>query len=326
MVQALEKIMKVTLIQPEYFNIWEALGLAYIGAFIKKKFPGKLELNFHQGNFDEDHTIEESGLNSLEENATSDNLYLAIQRFVELSSGRDEAWRKIALSEVTKVLKKKNVSCADEIAKSALFPKKQKPDSLNGNSVAFAKLDPWPDRVDGCSLLNEISSLIKEFIVLSKDEADAIGLWVLHACTLDAYLISPILRITSPTKSCGKSSLLSIIGELVPNPILTANLTQATLFRLVDKHEVTLLLDEVDVSFKRNEDLISLVNSGYMKKTAKVLRCVGEKHEVKSFQCWSAKVLCGIGRLPETTESRSIRIEIKKKSLMKLRENSVFMN
>ena len=52
-------------------------------------------------------TIEESGLNSLEENATSDNLYLAIQRFVELSSGRDEAWRKIALSEVTKVLKKK---------------------------------------------------------------------------------------------------------------------------------------------------------------------------------------------------------------------------
>ncbi len=29
--------MKITLIQPEYFNIWEALGLAYIGAFIKKK-------------------------------------------------------------------------------------------------------------------------------------------------------------------------------------------------------------------------------------------------------------------------------------------------
>ena len=49
--------MKVTLIQPKYFNIWEALGLAYIGAYIKKKFPGKLELNFHQGNFDDDHSI-----------------------------------------------------------------------------------------------------------------------------------------------------------------------------------------------------------------------------------------------------------------------------
>ena len=50
-----------------------------------------------------------------------------------------------------------------------------------------------------------------------------------------------------------------------------------------------------------------------MKKTANALRCVGEKHDVKFFQGWSAKVLCGIGRLPETTESRSIRIEIKKK-------------
>ena len=103
------------------------------------------------------------------------------------------------------------------------------------------------------------------------------------------------------------------IGELVPKAILSANLTQATLFRLIDKHEVTLLIDEVDVSFKRNEDLISLVNSGYMKKTANVYRCEGDKYEVKSFQSWSAKVLCGIGRLPETTESRSIRIEIKKK-------------
>ena len=258
-------------------------------------------------------TIEESGLNSLEENPPSDDLYLAIQKSVALSSGRDEAWRKIAVSEITKVLKEKKVSGADEFAKSAFFPKKQKPDSLDGNSVAFPELDPWPDRVDGCSLLDEISSLIKEFIVLSKGEADAIGLWILHAWTLDAYLVSPILRITSPTKSCGKSSLLSIIGELVPNPILTANLTPATLFRLVDKHEVTLLLDEVDVSFKRNEDLISIVNSGYIKKTSKVIRCVGDKHESKSFQSWSAKVLCGIGRLSETTESRSIRIEIKKK-------------
>ncbi len=49
--------MKVTLVQPKYFNIWEALGLAYIGAYIKENFPGKLELSFHQGNFDDDDAI-----------------------------------------------------------------------------------------------------------------------------------------------------------------------------------------------------------------------------------------------------------------------------
>ena len=57
--------MKVTLVQPKYFNIWEALGLAYIGAYIKKSFPGRLELSFHQGNFDDDRTI-------IEESKTSD--------------------------------------------------------------------------------------------------------------------------------------------------------------------------------------------------------------------------------------------------------------
>ena len=49
--------MKVTLIQPRYFNIWEALGLAYIGAYAKKKFPGKLKIDFFQGYFDDDRTI-----------------------------------------------------------------------------------------------------------------------------------------------------------------------------------------------------------------------------------------------------------------------------
>jgi len=49
--------MKVTLVQPRYFNIWEALGLAYIGSYAKKKFPGKLKISFYQGYFDDDHTI-----------------------------------------------------------------------------------------------------------------------------------------------------------------------------------------------------------------------------------------------------------------------------
>jgi anaerobic magnesium-protoporphyrin IX monomethyl ester cyclase len=56
--------MKVTLIQPKYFNIWEALGLAYIGAHLKKEFPGKLDLKFYQGNFDDDSIIIEDAKTS----------------------------------------------------------------------------------------------------------------------------------------------------------------------------------------------------------------------------------------------------------------------
>ncbi|SVD00591.1 uncharacterized protein METZ01_LOCUS353445, partial [marine metagenome] len=49
--------MKVTLVQPYYFNVWESLGLAYIGAYLKKEYSGTLEINFYQGYFDNHKVI-----------------------------------------------------------------------------------------------------------------------------------------------------------------------------------------------------------------------------------------------------------------------------
>lgn len=48
--------MKVTLIHGKYFNSWEALGLGYIGAYIREKFPS-IDLNFFQGSMDTDDEI-----------------------------------------------------------------------------------------------------------------------------------------------------------------------------------------------------------------------------------------------------------------------------
>ena len=49
--------MKVTLIQPRYFNIWEALGLGYIGAYLKAHTRGAIEVDFYQAFFDSDEAI-----------------------------------------------------------------------------------------------------------------------------------------------------------------------------------------------------------------------------------------------------------------------------
>jgi len=56
--------MKVTLVQPRYFNIWEALGLAYIAAHAKRQYHGELEIDFYQGYFDSDETIIEGAKDS----------------------------------------------------------------------------------------------------------------------------------------------------------------------------------------------------------------------------------------------------------------------
>ena len=56
--------MKVTLIQPYYFNVWEAIGLGYIAAYCKKNYTGKLEFGFFQGYFDKDENIIEEASKS----------------------------------------------------------------------------------------------------------------------------------------------------------------------------------------------------------------------------------------------------------------------
>lgn len=45
--------MNIVLIHSKYFNSWEALGLGYIGAYIKKQHSG-LNVTFYQGCFDDD--------------------------------------------------------------------------------------------------------------------------------------------------------------------------------------------------------------------------------------------------------------------------------
>jgi len=49
--------MKVVLVQGKYFNIWEAIGCAYLGAVAKKQMDSRLDVSFFQGYFDSDDQI-----------------------------------------------------------------------------------------------------------------------------------------------------------------------------------------------------------------------------------------------------------------------------
>jgi len=55
--------MKVTLVHGKYFNSWEALGLGYIGAYLKSHVRD-IDVWFYQGCFDDDETIIEEAKDS----------------------------------------------------------------------------------------------------------------------------------------------------------------------------------------------------------------------------------------------------------------------
>ncbi|MBI5428301.1 MAG: DUF3631 domain-containing protein [Nitrospinae bacterium] len=224
---------------------------------------------------------------------------------------------KLAHGEIVKRLEDIGVKGAAKVVSSAFKPPVGEASKARGSKpVLFEDVEPWPEPADGAGLLDEITAILKRFVIMPEMANVANSLWILHAWAIDSFQVSPLLRIESPAKGCGKSTLLMVNGELLPRNLSTANITTASLFRLVDSHGVSLCIDETDTSFRENQDLIGLVNAGYLgylKKTAIAPRCDGDSHEVKLFSSWCPKVLAGIGRLSDTTESRCIRIRLERK-------------
>ena len=72
-------------------------------------------------------------------------------------------------------------------------------------------VEPWPTPVDGSALLKELQKHLKCYSVLP-DHADVtLALWILHTWAFDGFDITPYLAITSPTRRCGKTVLMTLL-------------------------------------------------------------------------------------------------------------------
>ena len=194
---------------------------------------------------------------------------------------------------------------------AALKENEIQPESSQGQGASLTLDDPepWPEEVDGGELLNELVQTLRKFVAMEDPAFTATALWILHAHAHDAAFISPLLAIMSPEKRCGKTTLLHLIGPMVPRPLTTSNITSAALFRAVEKYRPTLLVDEADSFLRDKEELRGVLNSGQSKATAFVIRTVGDDHEPRRFSTWAPKVVALIGNLPDTLEDRSIVIQ-----------------
>jgi putative DNA primase/helicase len=173
--------------------------------------------------------------------------------------------------------------------------------------------EPWPEPVEGADLLGRIADVFRSYMVLPPGAAETAALWVVHAHAHDCAMISPVLCVNSPTPSCGKTTMLSILQVLVPRPLPAANITAAALFRAVEMWRPTVLIDEADTFLKDSDELRGVLNSGHQRFCAYVVRTVGDAHEPKRFLTWSPKAIALIGKLPATLTSRSVSVVLARK-------------
>ena len=177
------------------------------------------------------------------------------------------------------------------------------------------KVEPWPEPVNGAELLDSIRRVFRRYIVLPKDADIALALWVLHAWTMDAGDISPFMVLVSPTKRCGKTSVLILLFFLTPKSELASNITAAALFRHIEAVRPTLLIDEADTFVKNNEELRGILDSGHTRVAAQIIRNVeaNGEHKPRRFSTWAAKAIATIRKLADTLEDRSVRVTLQRK-------------
>lgn len=185
----------------------------------------------------------------------------------------------------------------------------QKPDLL------FEKTEPWPERVEGAALLDEMEATIGRYIACEPSVRTAATLWAAYTWFIDVVNVAPIALITAPEKSCGKTQLLAILARLSARALPTSGISPAALFRTVEQWQPSLFIDEADTFIRDNDELRGVINSGHTRDTAYVIRTVGDDYMPKRFLTWGAKAIAGIKveRIAPTITDRSIVLSMRKR-------------
>src|SRR5690606_7820556 len=95
---------------------------------------------------------------------------------------------------------------------------------------------------------------------------------------------------------------------------LASNTTPAVIYRVIENTGGTIMIDEADTFIRNNTELAGIINSGHRKKYATVMRCEGDKHDVRAFSTWAPMVIAMIGKPQDTIVDRSIIITMRRKT------------
>ena len=183
---------------------------------------------------------------------------------------------------------------------------------------AFTPAPPPPP--SGADVLDKIETFIRRFCVLPGEHCyTAVTLWAAHTHFIKLLETTPRLACLSPEPGSGKTRVLEVLDVLCAHPLMALDLSMAAFFRIVEKNQPAILLDEVDAIFmgkkqsESAEDMRRVINNGY--RVGAVVQRVGgaSRDEVQSFHVFTPVAMAGLGQLPDTLMTRSIILRMKRR-------------
>lgn len=235
--------------------------------------------------------------------------------------GADRLHRASRRAELAEKLKALGIPHADAQRMLSAAFNKDTTESGEPERFAIEKVVLCAEPVIGSAILESLARLFSRFVALPDGADVVIALWVMYSYVFDLFDHAPYLAITSPTKRSGKTTTQTIISALVQRGLSAESVTPAVLFRVIEQHQPTLILDEVD-RVPHDSDIWQILNSGH-NRNGRVLRLVGDDHEPKAFSTFCPKSLAYIrssrSNVSDTVEDRSIRIVLQRQTRIERR-------
>jgi len=156
-------------------------------------------------------------------------------------------------------------------------------------------------------LYNNVKVYIhKHLDVLNPHGYDILTAFVFSTWLQELFDFTPYIGFFGRQET-GKSRGLEVLKELCFRAWHTTSLTTATLYRLIEKFNPTLLIDESEfLASQEKKELIGLLNSG-QRRGVLVPRMKGEdSQDFDFYNTYSPKALSGTQELRKTTTSRMI--------------------
>lgn len=184
------------------------------------------------------------------------------------------------------------------------------------------------DASEGARILDDLATQFDKYVSLPPGGAVALALWSAFAWAHEAFAVSPMLALVSPTMRAGKSTVFEMLQQVLPpKTYLASSLTSAVLYRMKGiaedgqdtprtqptKPSLCVLMDEADL-LKMTRDFRAVLDSGHRRRDAYVLRVTGAG--VGEYSSWFPKALALIDRpsspLPDSIRDRCILIKMER--------------
>jgi hypothetical protein len=204
-----------------------------------------------------------------------------------------------------------------EAAEKGIYLTTMELDTFRLSSNGITKIYEGENHETPNDIFTTIRNYIERFIFLKKKETySLLALWVIGTYLYRVFRYFPYIHLNAE-KGSGKTMLMEVMAPVCFNGQISANSTEAVIFRDIQNNSTTLFLDELEKMSKDDKEkyagIMAVLKTGFS-KNGLVKRCDGKnKDKIRSFSTYAPKMFAGIKDLDDVLSDRTIKIKMYRK-------------